>query len=551
MNMTRPLLIGALLGVAFLLWNAWQREYGSAASVQPVPVSQTSTNDIPNISKLSTTSSPVAVTAVPTITPSERSVHVSTDVLDVVIDRMGGNIVYASLLEYPAHLGETEPFVLLNNRGYEYLAQSGLTGPLGPDTEQEQAVYQTEHAAYSLSSEQNKLTVELTWQNEQGLHITKTFTFYRGRYVIDVDYTITNRTATAWQGYLYNQLKQSEIPSPKRGLFNITTYAGGTLSTPEKHYEKLSYSKLQKSNLERYAQGGWVAFQQHYFLSAWIPNQETQNLFYSRMLQPNTYLLGVVSPEIRVAAGEELTVGSRLYVGPKLVEQLKQVAPHLELTVDYGWLWFISAALFWLLAKIHALVGNWGWAIIILTFLIKLAFYRLSASSYRSMAKLRDVQPRLLELRERYAGDRQRMSQAMMELYKKERINPLGGCLPILVQIPVFIALYWVLLESVQLRHAPFILWIKDLSQADPYFVLPILMGVSMFVQQKLSPAPPDPTQARIMQFLPVVFTMLFLTFPAGLVLYWLVNNVLSIAQQWWITRTIANEPKYKPLKGK
>ena len=318
-----------------------------------------------------------------------------------------------------------------------------------------------------------------------------------------------------------------------------SAYTGGAISSPEKRYEKITFDAMTEQPLSRDVQGGWVAMIQHYFVSAWVPGQQESNHLYTKALPDERFIIGLVEPTVQVPPGATGTLDAELYMGPKDQTRLEQIATGLDLTVDYGWLWFIAQPLFWLLKWFHHLVGNWGVAIILVTLLIKLAFYKLSATSYRSMANMRRMAPKMQDLKQRYAGDREKLNHAMMELYKKEKINPLGGCLPIVVQIPVFIALYWMLLESVELRQAPFFLWIHDLSVMDPYYVLPLLMGVSMFIQQRLNPAPPDPIQAKVMMALPFVFTVFFAFFPAGLVLYWFVNNLISIAQQWFITRRI------------
>jgi YidC/Oxa1 family membrane protein insertase len=320
---------------------------------------------------------------------------------------------------------------------------------------------------------------------------------------------------------------------------SMPTYIGAAISSPEKRYEKLPFDEMGSTPLDRTITGGWAAMLQHYFVAALVPPANEPFQYYTKALDQHRYIVGMYGPQQQVEPGQSISLTSTIYAGPKDQDRLEQLAPGLDLTVDYGSLWFLSKPLFWWMQKLHAWTGNWGWAIILLTLTVKAALYRLAAASYRSMAHMKQVQPRLVALRERYANDKQRLNQAMMELYKQEKINPLGGCLPVLVQIPVFLALYWVLLESVELRQAPFIGWIKDLSTYDPYFVLPVLMGISMFVQQRMNPAPPDPVQAKVMQILPVVFTVFFIFFPAGLVLYWLVNNVLSIAQQWLITRSI------------
>ena len=334
------------------------------------------------------------------------------------------------------------------------------------------------------------------------------------------------------------QLLRTQPVSDKNNLLpGSNSYTGASYSNPGQHrYKKVTFKDMSKGNLDAKATGGWIAMQQHYFLTAWVPNQDVSGRFYTRSFNGN-YVIGSLSPTIELSPGQSDSVNARLYLGPEKTSLLKGIAPGLDLTVDYGWLWFISSVLFSVMKAIYSVVGNWGWSIVLVTFLIKLAFFRLSATSYKSMANMRKLQPKMQALRERYGDDKAKLSQATMELYKKEKLNPLGGCLPILVQIPVFIALYWVLIESVELRQAPFIFWIKDLATADPYHVLPLIMGVTMLIQQKLNPAPPDPMQAKVMMFLPVVFTALFWNFPSGLVLYWVVQNVLSILQQWFITR--------------
>jgi len=328
---------------------------------------------------------------------------------------------------------------------------------------------------------------------------------------------------------------------------------GGAITSPDKAYQKISFSDMLDGNLSKNVKGGWAVMQQHYFLSAWIPNKQKTNHYYTSVSQNGIYTIGFVGPRLKIAPGDKLSTKTTFYAGPQLSDRLQAIAPNLDLTVDYGWLWFISIAIFWLMKKIYLLIGNWGWSIVLVTIAIKALFYKLSATSYRSMAKMRRLAPKIKALKERVGNDKQKMSQATMELYKKEKVNPFGGCLPILIQIPFFIALYYVLIESVELRQAPFIFWIHDLSIKDPFYVLPVLMGISMFIQQKLSPAPPDPIQAKMMMLLPVVFTVFFLNFPAGLVLYWFVNNTLSILQQWYVMRKLEKElaraSKPKPKK--
>jgi YidC/Oxa1 family membrane protein insertase len=542
----------ALALVSLSLWNAWQIDYPppqisqakseqNASNGQPLP-------QLPNVvanTNASTESVPVSSN---TSSTSAELVQVKTDVLDVSIDLSQGNVVSSDLLEYPLAVDEkNKPFVLLQNQPKErYVANSSLFITNGQAVQAIDFNFKAAQKKYQLNANQNQIVVTLEGQTQDGLQVYKEFTFTRGSYLIGVNYKIHNTTNNDWTGYLNTQLLRSSPQEDKSSMFHVGSYTGASFSNPgNTRYQKVSFSNMDKSSLNVDVKGGWVAMQQHYFLSAWIPNENSENKFYT-MANSGDYTIGAVSQPIIVKPQEEKQIGSRLYVGPEITSVLKSIAPHLDLTVDYGILWFLSSLLFSLLKTINNLIGNWGWSIVLVTVLIKLAFYRLSATSYKSMAGMRKLQPKLQALRERYGDDKAKISQATMELYRKEKVNPLGGCLPILIQIPVFIALYWVLLESVELRQAPFILWIKDLAAPDPYHVLPLIMGATMLVQQKLNPAPPDPVQAKVMMFLPILFTGLFWNFPAGLVLYWIVNNTLSIAQQWYITRKYSDD---KPAK--
>jgi YidC/Oxa1 family membrane protein insertase len=548
----RNLLLIALCVVGFLLWQAWQKDYGpkpipSAPSVatsedgKPVAIVEEDVPALPTISD----EAPVPEADGPSATaaPAFEKVHVRTDVLDLDINLRGGGIRRLALLAYPVSLQEKDkPYQLLEFQPPNiFLAQSGLRGKSAagdsrvPD---HHAAFSAAKTDYQLAGDSDTLTVKLHWKSEDGVRIAKVYTFHRDSYVINVRYEVENGSAEPWSARMYGQFQRSEV-APEGGLFRTYTYTGGVISGPEKPYEKVDFSDMRDLDVKRSETGGWIAMIQHYFTSAWVPSPEGRNYYYSKAVANDRYVLGVMTPNAKVAPQGTGSIELTLYAGPKVQERLKALAPNLERTVDYGWLWLIAEPLFWLLTWLHGFIGNWGFSIIVLTLLIKLAFFHLSAASYKSMARMRKLQPRVMDLRDRFAGDKQKLNQAMMELYKKEKINPLGGCLPILVQIPVFIALYWVLLESVSLRQAPFIWWIHDLSVHDPFFVLPLLMGVTMLAQQRLNPAPPDPMQARIMMALPFVFTFLFLFFPSGLVLYWFVNNLLSIAQQWVITRKI------------
>ena len=553
----RPLLLIGLAVVGFLLWQEWQEDFGPGARRDPAPsVRDTPTaRDLPGAdrSRSGDTSSGAGAPDVPATTdvPSSsgqpapgayrattaRLVEVRTDALTVRIDPRGGTIRQVFLERYPISIEEPDrPFVLMDDRGgFVNVAESGLVGASAPN---HHSVLTPERNDYEIGPGTDRIDVRLHWQNESGVRIAKVFEFARDSYEIGVRYEIRNEGTASWTGQAYGQFRR--IPPPDSGgLGTIYTYTGAVLSSPDKPYEKIDFDDMASEDLDREVRDGWIAMIQHYFASAWIPKPSVPARYYTKALEGGEYLAGLVGSPLTVAPGTTGAASLKLYVGPKVQDRLEAAAPGLKRTVDYGWLFFIAQPLYTALWFIHEYVGNWGWSIILLTFCIKLAFYHLSAASYRSMARMRKLSPKIQTLRDRHSGDRQKMNQAMMELYKKEKINPLGGCLPIVVQIPVFIALYWVLLETVELRQASFMFWLNDLATHDPFFVLPLLMGGSMFLQQRLSPTPPDPIQAKVMMFLPIIFTGFFLFFPSGLVLYWLVNNVLSITQQWVITKRI------------
>lgn len=556
-DIKRIILLGALFFIGLQLWAEWQHDQvAKTAAVQQQVVAKTDQAThvpiVPTESAQQTT--PTAVPVIGnkpvTLTPQHRIVSVTTDVLHVDIDSLGGNIVNAKLREFPKTLHSLTPFTLLNDiPDTLYLAQSGLTGKQGPDTPDKLAQYRTKQTSYILTPEQNTVTVDLEWQ-ANGVSITKSYIFTRGKYAVDVRYSINNKSSKPWQGHLYTQLQHK--PKKAGSMFlGLHTFTGAAISTEKNRYNKLSYGSLDKHNINVKSKGGWLAFQQHYFLSAWVPPAGQTNQFYSHVNQ-GVYTVGAIGPALTVAPNTTLEQTATLYSGPESAERLEKIAPNLDLTIDYGIFWVISSALFWLMRKIHLLVNNWGWSIVLLTLLVRLVFYKLSVISYRSMGRMRLLQPKIKTLKERCGDDKQKFSKSIMELYRKEKVNPLSGCLPILIQIPVFIGLYWVLIESVELRQAPWILWIHDLSAKDPFYILPLLMGLTMFLQQKLSPPPPDPMQAKMMMMLPVVFTVLFLYFPAGLVLYWVTNNTVSILQQWYIMRKLDLEQKkgsYKSAK--
>jgi YidC/Oxa1 family membrane protein insertase len=542
----RIVLFVALGLVLFLLWQAWQRDYGvqegrAPQTTPPVTQSAQGPKDIPDVPTQARAKEAAPSLPESSVITKGDVVRVRTDVLDAEINTLGGNLIRLALLQYPVSAEEPNtPFTLFSATPPNlFIAQTGLLGPEA--TPDHHATFEAEQSAYVLDEDEDHVDVPLQWTSPEGVKVSKIYTFQRGSYVVGVHYRVDNESNTPWSGRIYAQFQRSEPPQ-KRRLGFVYTYTGGVLSTGQDPYQKIDFGEIAKRDLEASAEGGWVAMIQHYFAAAWIPDQAALNHYYTKSLIGPRYVIGVILPEVTVLPADSNVLAIDLYAGPKVQDRLEHVAPYLNRTVDYGWLWFIAQPLFWLLEFIHGVVGNWGWSIIILTVLIKLSFFQLSATSYKSMARMRKLQPRLMSLRDRYKDDKMRLNQAMMDLYKKEKINPLGGCLPIAVQIPVFIALYWVLLESIELRQASFMFWIDDLSTYDSYHILPILMGITMFLQQRLNPTPPDPLQAKIMMALPFVFTFFFLFFPAGLVLYWLVNNVLSIAQQWVITKRIAPE---------
>lgn len=554
----RLFLLMSLAFVGVLLWQAWQQDYGTPPPARTSAPEQTPTGptdappfdtaEMPSSTEVAGAipeSSPATEAAGSAITTDGRLVDVRTDVLHVVIDTQGGNVVRAELLAYPETVEQPDvPVTLLNQDPARYfVAQSGLVGRDAPAPDH-RTVYQTDRSRYDLQGD--TLDVDLTWSAD-GVEVVKRLSFARGDYAIRVSYRVRNNTGNAWAGSEYRQLQRVDVFAGESAGFTDTerySFFGAATYDPENRYEKIDLDDLGDQAVRITSAGSWMAMVQHYFVTSWIPDAEQVNRYESAILPagaalPSRSLIRQMAPALQVAPGAEgQTTPATLYVGPKLQDRLERIAPGLDLTVDYGILTPFSKILFWLLEKIHSVVGNWGWAIVLLTMVIKAAFFKLSEAQYKSMARMRKLQPRIAALRERYGDDKAKLNQAMMDLYKKEKANPLGGCLPLLVQIPVFIALYWVLLESVELRQAPFVLWIKNLSVPDPFFILPVINGVAMFLTSKLSPAPGmDPMQQKIMTYMPVAFAVLFAFFPAGLVLYWTVNSVLSLAQQWFIIR--------------
>ncbi len=569
MDTQRFILFAALAFVMVLIMQSWQR-YQMEINPPPAPVAVNAQSDTGQVagstgSGVPTTNgtasvpgandgvpqAPVAAVAPSTAVPVASNatqgqvVTVKTDLIEAEIDTAGGTITKVRLLQHPVALKEPDnPFVLLENSlEHVHIAQSGLTGQ-GYAFPTHNTLFSVEQTDYILADGDDSVEVRLNWQSPDQVSYTKIYRFQRDSYNVAVEFEVNNHSATEWVGHFYGQLQQTDAGTSNMGGIlsgQMPSYTGGAYYTPEAQYNKISFSDIQDEPLKTTSESGWVAMLQHYFVAAWLPGEGDKfQLFSSASKAVNPlYKVGYLGlTPTTIASGQQGRVGGELYVGSKERQRLEgQEVDGLALTVDFGWLTIIAEPLFWVLSKIHSVVGNWGWSIILVTMLIKLIFLPLSAASYKSMAKMKKLTPRLKTLKERYGDDKQKYQQAMMEMYKTEKVNPAGGCLPILVQIPVFIALYWVLLESVELRQAPWAFWINDLSSKDPYYVLPLIMGGSMLLQQFLNPAPMDPMQQKIMMAMPVVFTVFFLSFPAGLVLYWVVNNCLSILQQWLIQR--------------
>jgi len=569
MDNLRLMLFFSLAVVLVLIYQAWQQDYGQAgpAGTPPLATQGAAPAALPppsgepspgltapappaalpegvpvaaaNVTP-TTQVAPATDAAQPIATSPKGLISVETDVLRLEISPRGGTLASVWLKDYPIvpehpddkfRLFKPEPPNM-------FIAQSGLLGSEANALPTHEALFTSTQTSYTLDDRDNTLDVVLTWGEEGGVQVVKRYRFTRGSYVVELDQEVRNATAGPLSARAYTQLQRTEFHDPNETEF-VYTFTGAAYWSPQDKYKKIAFGDMRDHRLDITVTDGWIAMMQHYFVGAWVPPKGQPDSFYTNVLGDGRYIIGRFSPAVSLAPGATHAFTDRLFLGPKLPEPMAALAPGLELTVDYGLLAIIAQPIHWLLSKIHSVVGNWGWAIIILTIIIKGVFYPLSAASYRSMAHMRQVMPRIQALKDRYGDDKERLNAAMMDLYKKEKINPLGGCLPILVQIPVFIALYWVLLESVELRHAPFALWLTNLTAPDPYFVLPLLMGVSMYIQQKLNPQPPDPIQAKVMMALPFVFTVFFAFFPAGLVLYWTVNNILSIAQQWRITSQI------------
>ena len=532
MDSQRNILLIALALVSFLLFQQWN----VAQNPAPQAIEQAQSGSTLPAPSYADDLDPAPGQQV----ASAKTITVTTDVLTLSIDTVGGDVVQANLNNYSAEFDSEDTFVLLKNEpGHQFIAQSGLVGPQGIDlSSTNRPSYTVSADSFTLADTQDELRIPMTYQ-ANGLDYTKTFVLKRGSYTMDVEYDVVNNSGTNATFGMYAHLRQNVMDDG--GSLTMPTYRGGAYSTEDTRYKKYSFDDMQDRNLSlNLANGqGWAAMIQHYFASAWIPRDEAGSNLYTRVIG-NLGDIGIRMPNKTIATGDEVSFKATLWVGPKLQDQMAAVAPNLDLVVDYGWLWFIAKPLHTLLSFIQGIVVNWGLAIICLTFIVRGAMYPLTKAQYTSMAKMRMLQPKLTAMRERIGDDRQRMSQEMMELYKKEKVNPLGGCLPIVLQMPIFISLYWALMESVELRHSPFFGWITDLSAQDPYYILPLLMGASMFLIQKMSPTTvTDPMQQKIMTFMPVMFTFFFLFFPSGLVLYWLVSNIVTLIQQTLIYRAL------------
>ncbi len=558
MDFQRIALLGGIFGVLFLLLLQWNKFEAAQAPTKTSASQETLSSDqgekkhaadtsalsaqdeIPAAAPSSATSGHAETTST-TNSPADSLVNITTDVLNVKIDRRGGDFVMITLPTFSADLATPDvAFDLLNRTSDKtYVAQSGLVGINGTDSPEGRPLFDSEKNNYVLLANENALVVDFTLPEKDGVKIIKRFTFHRGEHLIDISYLINNSSNQEWHGAFFGQIKR-DGSIPKTSAAGMKPFLGAATTTTEKHYDKMNFKKIEATPLKNTIDGGWIAMVQHYFISAWIATPGDTNTFTARKLKnEDVYLLGYVGPTKTIAAKSNGEITSQFYAGPKDTRRLEQIAPYLDLTIDYGWLWWVAKPIHWILQKTHLVIQNWGWSIVALTIMIKIILFPLSHKAYISMGHMRKVAPKMTSIREQCGDNRQKLQEEMLKLYKTEKINPMGGCLPMLLQMPVFISLYWVLMESVELRHAPFMGWIHDLSVMDPWFCLPILMGISMYFQQKMNPAPPDPMQAKVMQFLPIVFTFMFLWFPAGLVLYWLVNNITSMAHQAYINKLV------------
>jgi YidC/Oxa1 family membrane protein insertase len=552
MNWQKNVILAAIGVVVWLLvvrWSGFQAQFETVAVADQelqIPAEQLYSPSTPVSSTL-----PTLVDDQPQITElltaDQKIVSITTDVIKVSIDTLGGDIVETKLLnnlDKMADQGGKPISIFTRSNGNEFIAESGLIGTNGTDTAAGRPVFTTSANSYELASGQQALDVDLVY-NQGGVEIIKRFEFNASDYRIGIRYIVRNLTNEPWSATFFGQFRRDSHQPETDSSTGMRPFLGAALRETDKNYSKYDFSDIDDESVKTSIQGGWLAFVQHYFVSAWVPPQESKNRYSLRKLQgDDIYLMAVTGEKINVPAGTSTEYKVDLYVGPKNQDVLKELSPYLDLTIDYGFLWMLAKPIFAALQTIQGFLGNWGWSIILLTIFIKILLYPLSAASLRSMAKMRTLQPEMARIKELYGDDRQKAGQEQMALFKKHRVNPLGGCFPMLLQMPVFIALYWVLSESVEIRHSPWIIWIQDLSAKDPLFILPLIMGASMFLMQKLQPAPTDPMQAKVFQLMPIVFTFFFLMFPAGLVLYWTVNNLLSILQQWFVNRQIAAAAK-------
>ena len=531
MESQRNILLIGLLFVSYLLWTQWQQDNNPQPAATETSVSHTANNVSSHTDDV-----PEADSTLPAAVSNSTSlISITTDQLDIKINPVGGDIVYAALIEHKLEQGEQAPFVLLEQtKDFTYIAQSGLIGKNGgiDSSRNGRAQFSTSQEAFQLTDGQDSLVVPLTFVADNGVEYVKSFSFTRGKFSVGVEYKINNTSAETLQVQMYGQLKES-IADHETSMI-MPTYRGAAYSTQDVRYEKYPFDDIANSDLNQPTLGGWVAMLQHYFVSAWVPPAGDKNTIFTRASAGGLANIGFRGAVYEITPGNSQQIKAEFYVGPKDQEALSAISESLNLVVDYGFLWWLAIPIHWLLMFYQSFVGNWGVAIILITLTVRGGLYPLTKKQYTSMAKMRDLQPKLAALKERFGDDRQKMGPAMMELYKKEKVNPMGGCLPILLQMPIFIALYWVLIESYELRHAPFMLWITDLSVLDPYYVLPILMGVTMWLMQKMQPMSPsmDPMQQKMMQYMPLIFMVFFLWMPAGIVLYWVVGNIVAITQQ-------------------
>ncbi len=538
MDTRRLILVLIFTFSSFMLWENWQKynqpkppAEAGVATVAGAAAPKPSTN-----LQAGTVSPGVAPVVAPSASTAE-TFTVSTDLVKATISAQGGDLVNLELLKYKEHDNKEKTFVLFDSK-HHYVAQSGLIGQGLPT---HRSIFKRVGGESALADGKDELKVRLEAAGENGVTLAKTLTFKRGSYVVDIAWEISNGSDKPFAPHAYYQLQRNDV-APSGETAMVSTFTGPAVYTDGEKYQKVAFEDIakDKAKFAKTADNGWLAIVQHYFVAAWVPKDNTPREFYMRKLEGgNIFQAGVIVPVAEIAPGAKAQTSITLFAGPQEQSALKQIATGLDLVVDYGWLTVVAAPIFWALEAIYKLVGNWGWAIVVLTIIIKLIFFPLSAASYKSMGKMKLLTPRLMQLKERFGDDKQRLNQEMMKLYQTEKVNPLGGCLPIMVQIPVFIAPYWVLLGAVEMRDAPWVLWIKDLASPDPYYILPIIMMASMFLQTKLNPTPPDPIQAKVMMAMPLIFGVMFFWFPAGLVLYSVVNNVLSIAQQWQITRML------------